>query len=80
MYGANLYPVDLSDVRGWWRWMIRCNSPYAYGDRCVADMDSQQSHGGSICCDTAEDLGFDGVCILERCEYAERMVDGNEAD
>ena len=60
--------------------MIRCNSPFAYEGRCVIDMDSQQSHGGAICCDTAEDLDFDVERILERCEYAERMVDGNEAD
>ncbi len=55
--------------------MIRCNSPFAYGDRCVVDMDAQQSHGGTICCNTAEDLDFNVACILERCGYAERMED-----
>ena len=52
--------------------MIRCNSPFAYEGRCVADMDSQQSQGGTICCDTAEDSGFDETCILKQCRYAER--------
>lgn len=60
--------------------MIRCNSPFAYEGRCVADMDSQQSHGGTICCDMAEDLDFDKACILKQCEHAEKVVDGNEAD
>ena len=50
--------------------MIRCNSPFAYGDRCIVDMDSQQSLGGTICCDTAEDADFDRECILKRCPYA----------
>ncbi len=43
----------------------------------MADMDSQQSHGGTICCDMAEDLDFDHECILRMCEHAERMEDGN---
>ena len=55
--------------------MIRCNSPFAYGGGCVAEMDSQQSLGGTICCSTAEDLDFNVACILERCKYAERMED-----
>lgn len=58
--------------------MIRCNSPFAYGYRCVADMDSQQSKGGTICCDFAEELDFDHESILKMCEHAERVVDGNE--
>ena len=60
--------------------MIRCDSPFAYGDRCVVDMDAQQSHGGTICCNMAENLSFDRACILKQCEHAERMEDGNEAD
>ena len=60
--------------------MIRCNSPFAYEGRCVADMDSQQSHGGTICCDMAEDLDFDKACILKQCGHAESMEDGDEAD
>ena len=51
--------------------MIRCNSPFAYEGRCVADMDSQQSRGGTICCDMAEDMDFDRERILIRCEHAE---------
>ena len=38
--------------------MIKCNSKFAYCDKCVADMDAQQSLGGTICCDTAEDLEY----------------------
>ena len=57
--------------------MIRCNSPFSYGDRCVADMDAQQSHGGTICCDTAEDLDFEHERILRMCEHAERAEDKN---
>lgn len=52
--------------------MIKCNSPFAYCDRCVVDMDAQQSLGGTICCDTAEDMDFDKEFILQHCEYAER--------
>ena len=60
--------------------MIRCKSPFAYMDRCVIDMDAQQSCGGTICCNMAEDLDFDRECILKQCGHAERMVDGNETD
>ena len=34
-------------------------------------MDGLQSMGGTIVCDTAEDLDFDRVEILRKCEYAE---------
>ncbi len=51
--------------------MIKCNSRFACYGRCVADMDAQQSQGGTICCDTAEDMDFDKQCILQNCEYAE---------
>lgn len=51
--------------------MIRCKSKYGVCDRCVVDMDGQQSIGGIIVCDTAEDLGFDREEILRKCEYAE---------
>lgn len=57
------------------REMIRCNSPFAYMDRCVIDMDSQQSCGGTICCDMAEDMDFDREHILRRCEHAENEED-----
>ena len=51
--------------------MIRCNSPFACYDRCVIDMDAQQSQGGTICCDMAEEMDFDRSRILQRCEHAE---------
>ena len=51
--------------------MIRCKSKYGICDRCVIDMDGLQSMGGTIVCDTAEDLDFDRVEILRKCEYAE---------
>lgn len=55
--------------------MIRCNSPFAYGDRCVIDMDSQQALGGTICCDMAEDMEFSKERILQCCEHAENGED-----
>lgn len=33
--------------------MIICKSKYGVCDRCVIDMDGQQSFGGTIVCDTA---------------------------
>lgn len=51
--------------------MIICKSKYGVCDRCVIDMDGQQSFGGTIVCDTAEDLNFNRVEILRKCEYAE---------
>lgn len=51
--------------------MIRCKSRYGFYDRCVIDMNGQQSIGGTICCDIAEDLDFDREEILRKCEYAE---------
>lgn len=51
--------------------MIRCKSKYGICDRCVIDMDDLQSMGGTIVCDTAEDLDFDRVEILRKCKYAE---------
>ena len=51
--------------------MIRCKNKYGMCDRCVIDMDGQQSIGGTIVCDTAEDLNFNRVEILRKCEYAE---------
>ena len=51
--------------------MIICKNKYGVCDRCVADMDGLQSIGGTICCDIAEDLDFDRVEILRKCEYAE---------
>lgn len=55
--------------------MIKCNSKFAYCDKCVADMDAQQSLGGTICCDTAEDLEYNKENILTHCEYAELIKD-----
>lgn len=34
-------------------------------------MDGLETRGGTIGCDTAEDLGFNRVEILRKCEYAE---------
>ncbi len=53
--------------------MIRCNSPFACYNRCVIDMDAQQSQGGTICCDMAEEMDFDRSRILQRCEHAENV-------
>ena len=51
--------------------MIKCNSPFGYDDRCVVCMDAQQSLGGTLICDTAEDLDYDEESILKMCKYAE---------
>ena len=51
--------------------MIRCKRKYGMCDRCIIDMDGQQSVGGTIICDTAEDLNFNRVEILIKCEHAE---------
>ena len=53
--------------------MVMCNSPLGFWKTCVACMDGQQSHGGTICCDTAEDLDFQEEDILKQCEYAPRQ-------
>lgn len=52
--------------------MVMCNSPCGFQNICVASMDGQQSHGGTICCDTAEDLDFQEEDILKQCEYAKK--------
>lgn len=54
--------------------MVMCNSPWGFWKTCVACMDGQQSHEGTICCDTAEDLDFQEEDILKQCEYAEREL------
>lgn len=51
--------------------MIKCKSKYGICDRCIIDMDSYQSIGGTIICDIAEDLCFDRAEILKKCEHAE---------
>lgn len=58
--------------------MIKCNSSKnnCY-KKCVIDMDGQESSGGDICCDTAEDLDFKREDILNTCKYAE-SVDKNK--
>ena len=58
--------------------MIKCNSRFACYEKCVVDMDAQQSQGGTICCDMAEDMDFDRERILQNCEYAES--EGNHGD
>lgn len=55
---------------------MRCNGNLGY-EKCVIDMDGQQSKGGTICCDRAEDCGFDRASILQRCDCA---VATNEAE
>lgn len=52
--------------------MVMCNSPWGFWKTCVASMDGQQSHGGTICGDTAEDLDFQEEDILKQCEYAKK--------
>ncbi len=59
--------------------MIKCKSKYAHGCECVIDMSSAELIGGSICCDTAEDLNFNREKILNCCKYAEH-VDIKNAD
>ena len=49
--------------------MIRCNSQNGCG-KCVAEMDGQESKGGTIVCDIAEDLEFCIDDILAICEFA----------
>ncbi|WP_162777144.1 hypothetical protein [Mediterraneibacter gnavus] len=54
--------------------MIKCNSPYGREcEKCVVDMDGIDNQGGTIVCDTAEDLDFDRKEILNQCEYAEEI-------
>ena len=50
--------------------MINCNSPFKYDEMCVACMDAQQSLGGTIVCDTAEELDYNEENILKICEFA----------
>lgn len=57
--------------------MIKCNSFHAYSETCVACMDAQQSLGGTITCDVAEDLDFDEESILHICQYAEKVATKN---
>lgn len=48
---------------------IRCKCSTGYG-MCIADMDAQQTLGGTIVCDMAEECNFDKSLILKRCEHA----------
>ena len=57
--------------------MVMCNSPWGFWKTCVACMDGQQSHEGTICCDTAEDLDFQEEDILKQCEYAKESSINN---
>lgn len=61
--------------KGGIREMIKCASPFGYYNRCVVDMDTQQSLGGTICCDTAEDANFDRTQILKQCPYAVEVTE-----
>ena len=51
--------------------VIKCNSPFRYSDICVACMDAQQSCGGTIICDIAEDYDYEEQDILVCCKYGE---------
>lgn len=50
--------------------MIKCISKFAYGTKCIIDMDAQETKGGAICCDIAEECDFDREEIVDRCIYA----------
>lgn len=52
--------------------MIKCNSHFEVDAICVACMDAQQSLGGTIVCDTAEELDYNEENILKICEFAEK--------
>lgn len=49
--------------------MIKCNSSYGFG-KCIVEMDGQQTHGGCIVCDIAEECNFERDTILKRCKAA----------
>ena len=51
--------------------MIKCNSPHGYCKKCIIDCDANETLGGTIVCDTAEDLNFQREDILTHCKYAE---------
>ena len=51
--------------------MIKCNSPHRYYQKCIIDCNANETLGGTIVCDTAEDLNFQRKNILTHCEYAE---------
>lgn len=54
--------------------MIKCNSGYGFG-KCIVEMDGQQTRGGCIVCDMAEECEFNRDLILKTCEYSEQIVD-----
>lgn len=58
--------------------MIKCKSPYAYGDKCVISMNAKENQGGVFCCDIAEEFGFSEDYVLRFCKHAEYMEDNNE--
>lgn len=49
--------------------MIRCTALKGCG-KCVAEMDGQESRGGTVVCDIAEDLEFCKDDIIALCEFA----------
>ena len=50
---------------------IQCNSKKGFGV-CVAEMDAQESMGGTITCIEAEDCDFDIDTILKECPLAQK--------
>lgn len=50
--------------------MIKCKGNKMC-DKCIIDMDAFETMGGTIICDTAEDLDFNRIEILRKCKYAE---------
>lgn len=50
-------------------YMIRCTALKGCG-KCVAEMDGQESRGGTVVCDIAEDLEFCKDDIIALCEFA----------
>nr|DAF83982.1 MAG TPA: hypothetical protein [Inoviridae sp.] len=35
--------------------MIKCNSPHGYCKKCIIDCNANETLGGTIVCDTADD-------------------------
>lgn len=52
--------------------MIKCKGEFGCV-KCVVEMDAQESDGGNVCCDKAEDLEFCRESILQNCEYASEI-------
>lgn len=50
--------------------MIGCKSKYGFG-KCIVNMGAQETLGGVICCDLAEECDYNEELILKMCEFAE---------